>query len=137
MDWRRAVAFTGPRSALQCCFCVGAVLISAASHARVCKASELIGAGDPTVSFSGLQKWKQNLQLLVPFLEEPMLDMRSLEQLPRQLPSDPLLLKVCSQCINGVAHRRLYRMMHYVTGLHLFVPSHQHGGGTFLRHHAQ
>ncbi|KAK9850448.1 hypothetical protein WJX84_007932 [Apatococcus fuscideae] len=49
--------------------------------------------GDPTVSFSGLQKWKQNLQLLVPFLEEPMLDMRSLEQLPRQLPSDPLLLK--------------------------------------------
>ncbi|EIE20578.1 hypothetical protein COCSUDRAFT_10876, partial [Coccomyxa subellipsoidea C-169] len=34
--------------------------------------------GDPTVSFTGLQKWRRNLQLLVPFLEDPQIELFSL-----------------------------------------------------------
>ncbi|KAK9834380.1 hypothetical protein WJX74_000214 [Apatococcus lobatus] len=49
--------------------------------------------GDPTVSFTGLAKWKRNLKLLIPFLEQPSLDLKSLERLPRQRRSDPLLLR--------------------------------------------
>ncbi|CAL8464982.1 g4517 [Coccomyxa elongata] len=37
--------------------------------------------GDPTVSFTGLQKWRQNLQLLVPFLEDPQIELFSLKNL--------------------------------------------------------
>ncbi|CAK0787080.1 hypothetical protein CVIRNUC_010296 [Coccomyxa viridis] len=38
--------------------------------------------GDPTVSFTGLQRWRQNLQLLVPFLIEPRIMLFSLTELP-------------------------------------------------------
>ncbi len=38
---------------------------------------------DPTVSFSGLAKWRRNLKLLVPFLISPTIDLLSLGQLPR------------------------------------------------------
>ncbi|CAL5229294.1 g12592 [Coccomyxa viridis] len=37
--------------------------------------------GDPTVSFTGLQKWRKNLQLLVPFLIDPGIELFSLSEL--------------------------------------------------------
>ncbi|KAK9829722.1 hypothetical protein WJX72_007527 [[Myrmecia] bisecta] len=44
---------------------------------------------DPTVSFSGLQTWQRNLQLLVPFLEQPSLELLGLEELPVASAGEP------------------------------------------------
>ena len=42
----------------------------------------------------GLQKWRRNLQLLVPFLISPRIDMYSLERISPESPSGPVQLKV-------------------------------------------
>eukprot|EP00897_Mesotaenium_endlicherianum_P001101 jgi/Mesen1/10992/ME000097S10568 len=34
--------------------------------------------GDPTVSFTGLQRWRRNIRLLVPFFEEPSVALHSI-----------------------------------------------------------
>eukprot|EP00884_Botryococcus_braunii_P021258 jgi/Botrbrau1/7816/Bobra.0159s0244.1 len=46
---------------------------------------------DPTVSFTGLRKWQRNLQLLVPFLEGPSLELRSLSRSPPSADGAPVL----------------------------------------------
>ena len=52
---------------------------------------------DPTVSFSGLQRWQSNLQLLVPFLIRPSIELRSLKQTAKE----PAALKVCNWVPSG------------------------------------
>ena len=52
---------------------------------------------DPTVSFSGLQKWQRNLQLLVPFFIEPHIALKSLQTVC----TSPAHLKACPVEIPG------------------------------------
>lgn len=43
---------------------------------------------------AGLQKWRRNLQLLVPFLEDPQIQLFSLENLGTRSEQPAVLLKV-------------------------------------------
>lgn len=47
---------------------------------------------DPTVAFSGLERWRSNLQLLVPFLEDASVDLLSLERAGNTPAGAPILL---------------------------------------------
>lgn len=47
---------------------------------------------DPTVRFSGLQRWRSNLQLLVPFLEDATVELYSLERTGSTPDGAPLLV---------------------------------------------
>lgn len=51
---------------------------------------------DPTVAFRGLQRWRANLQLLVPFLEDASVELLSLGAAGSSPDGAPLL--VVSAC---------------------------------------
>lgn len=53
---------------------------------------------DPTIAFRGLQRWRSNLQLLVPFLEDASVELLSLERTGSDPDGAPLLLVNTSVC---------------------------------------
>lgn len=48
------------------------------------------------LTMAGLQKWRQNLQLLVPFLEDPQIELFSLEIMHSKDQQATVMLQVCA-----------------------------------------
>ena len=66
---------------------------------------------DPTVAFSGLQRWQRNLQLLVPFLIQPSIHLLTLDQTSESPPALKVRLGVDTQ------HAKLHVELNGMCGL--------------------